>query len=145
MGDRVLIRFHGTADRASPVLYLHNGAADVPAMLADFFESEPFTSRPGDVSYNFARLVAHACGECPGGLSIGVWQSTDGDIDLWMGNEQESHGDGGLVAVNVNTGEIRAEHGYLEAASEWSPFAERLKAAGFAFRPAGFAFRPATA
>jgi len=129
MGDRVLVRFFGQS-QASPAIYMHWGASATPDKLARFFESEPFTSRRGDVSYNFARFVALACNDCPGGLSVGVWNDAQG-IREWLGDGDNSHGDGGLVAVNLSTGQIEARGGYLERGDHWDECRERLTAAGF--------------
>jgi len=129
MGDRVLVRLFDRDDQ-SPILYLHWGAESLPSLLASFFESDPFTSNNGDVPCIFARLVAHACGGCKYRMTVAVMGHPK-PVAEWIGSRDNSHGDGGMVAVDCTTGEIAAAHGYLADPKHWEAMRVRLNGAGF--------------
>ncbi len=106
MGDRVLVVFkdrYGT----SPALYGHWSGDSIVDVLS---EAAP-TMRAGDKGYALARACAALCSHVPGALSVGIHA---GPKDLLPSTLKEfSHGDAGVLVVDVDTGEMTAFGGYL--------------------------------
>lgn len=128
MGDRVLVIFHDKQE-VSPVVYLHWGAEGTPALLKK--HAEFMKDRKGDVQYGAARFVGLAHAEVPNlATGIGIWNLEEGQRDAVMAVTDEefggykptaeklvadmSHGDGGVVLVNVDDFSWKAYGGYLE-------------------------------
>lgn len=105
MGDRVLIQLE-CGDERSPILYLHWGGGSAAETIHR--AEKRMKGRERDVSYAFARLVAAACDQNPGNLSVGVWNaptfSAEHRNDMPSGrplNEHDSHGDAGCIVVDI--------------------------------------------
>ncbi len=108
MGDRVIVLMKDQRGY-SPGVYMHWGGAHVLA----FLEKAASRMRKGDASYAAARFCGVVHGEISGNLSLGLLPApaTNGiqEID-W---KTYSHGDAGVVVVDVDTGNIVAHAGYL--------------------------------
>lgn len=93
MGERVLFQVV-RGEEFSPVIYCHwsgNEVRDICARLR-----ERMKGRGGDVQYTAARLVQECTNGSEGNLSFGIWNA-DGVL-----TETDSHGDGGVVLVDVS-------------------------------------------
>lgn len=116
MGDRALVIFTDGKE-VSPTAYLHWGGEAVPEYLKE--HKTLMADRKGDVSYSCARFIGicHSK-DAQGNLSIGVWGSSPALQEaVLVGNGEflagDSHGDAGLIVVDVNSYEWRAYGGYL--------------------------------
>lgn len=116
MGDRALVLFTDGTE-VSPTVYLHWSGTNVPKYLEEL--KELMATRLDDVSYGCARFIGichskNAKDNC----SLGVW-STDVKIEqAILCNEEKdlakySHGDAGVIVVDVKTYEWKAYGGYL--------------------------------
>ena len=116
MGDRALIIVTDGAD-VSPVIYLHWHGSAVPEILARL--KDRMTSRGPDVNYAAARLIQEATEGDDGNLSFGVWNAAPAIIKAVIDKDHktlavESHGDAGLIVLDVNDYTWQAFGGYLE-------------------------------
>lgn len=84
--------------------------------------------RSDDVSYAFARLVAAACSDVAGNLSVGVWNApvrgeTPEAVYPGALDSGDSHGDAGCIVVDIDGPDWIAHYsgGYLagETANGW--------------------------
>lgn len=130
MGDRVLIVFkRQTPAEVSPVVYIHWGGEAAPKLLEK--HKEYMIGRYGDVEYAAARFVGLAHQEDPNNnRSLGMWNVPKALEDaiivgvfLVPQNDKDaaeaeitaaSHGDGGVVVVDVDSYEWKAYGGYLK-------------------------------
>lgn len=125
MGDRALIIFTDGTE-VSPTVYLHWSGSSVPKLL-EVCHSR-MMGRLGDVEYGVARFIGICHEHVDGNLSLGCW-NTDEAIAVAArkaisGPEAEhiktlaeqSHGDAGLVVVNVKDYSWKAFGGYLAKA-----------------------------
>lgn len=117
MGDRVLFQLYrrgpvGSPDAVSPVIYGHWCGSNAPAYVAKL--REVMASRGPDLDYAAARLVAILCGDAPGNLSVGMWNAPllDGGRERLL-HEGDSHGDAGIVLIDVSDYSARYIGGYL--------------------------------
>jgi hypothetical protein len=118
MGDRALIIFTD-GENVSPVIYLHWAGSRVPDLLRQ--HKALMISRGADVQYAAARFVGIVHMTMPEqNLSLGMWNA-DGDLyKAVLGRRSDqlaemSHGDAGLVVVDVKNYSWQAYGGYLAA------------------------------
>lgn len=117
MGDRALIVVTD-GENVSPVIYLHWMGSEVPAILERL--KNRMESRGADVSYASARLIQEATQDDDGCLSFGLWNAHPEVIKAVIDKDakvlsKESHGDAGLIVLDVNDYTWQAFGGYLEA------------------------------
>jgi hypothetical protein len=93
MGERVLFQVV-RGEEFSPVIYCH-WSGDEVRDICDRLR-ERMKGRGGDVQYTAARLVQECINGNEGNLSFGIWNA---DSVL---TETDSHGDGGVVLVDVS-------------------------------------------
>lgn len=131
MGDRALVIFaNDQGQSVSPTVYLHWSGSAVPDLIEKL--SVVMGTRKGDVSYACARFAAIACDDNPGNLSVGVLQTPqevtiaasyiasfpDAAGGVALDNSRKvlrkySHGDAGVILVNVSDFTWQAFGGYL--------------------------------
>jgi hypothetical protein len=107
MGDRVLFVCHDGGSEIAPAIYGHWCGYEALDMLA---AAAP-RMRKGDVSYAAARLCGYLHEQNKGALGLGLIappESIEPDTLAKF-----SHGDAGVVAVNVNDGSWTLHGGYL--------------------------------
>ena len=115
MGDRALIIFKDGTE-ISPTVYLHWAGASVPDYIADLAaRAHPQGLSP---DYAAARLIGIAHEDNPGTLSLGVMQTPpEMEAAIQNGKVEDiasfSHGDAGVVIVDVNDFTWQAYGGYL--------------------------------
>lgn len=102
MGDRCLFQVVKTYKSEvgdltvfSPVIYCH-GAGKNAIEICKRLQTR-MVGRTGDLQYTAARLVQEAIDGDTGNLSFGIWNSTG------VLTPEDSHGDAGIVYVNVST------------------------------------------
>ncbi len=105
MGNRVVIVCK-SGKEVSQGLYLHWGGTDAP----DLIHATPV--RQGDPGYALARLVAYACSVIPGTMSVGIIAGPKSLTPKAL--KDYSHGDAGVLVVDVSTGEVTGHAGYHE-------------------------------
>ncbi len=116
MGDRAVIIFTDGTE-ISPVIYLHWHGSNVPALLEQ--HKELMASCGADLQYAAARFVGIVHATMPDeNVSLGMWSAEQNTRDAVLArNETElnqiSHGDAGLVIVDVNDYSWQAYGGYL--------------------------------
>jgi hypothetical protein len=101
MGDRILIQVTRKPKSGpvefSPIAYGHWMGASAPEILTRL--KERMKDRTGDVTYTFARLLQEMAAEEPeGALSLGCWNAEQ------VLTSEASHGDAGVVLVDVSNG-----------------------------------------
>lgn len=108
MGDRALVTFrsHG---RYSPTVYTHWGGSETLGWVQ---EAAPAHFRRGDSAYSAARYAGFCHQKHDGKLSLGLFDSPKPDSAEWKGWNKFSHGDAGVVIVDVDSGEVFAVGGY---------------------------------
>jgi hypothetical protein len=121
LGDRVIFQVVGKPDNVmdpgvlefSPVIYAHWSGERAPQVLERL--RKRMRARAGDVPYTAARLVQELIDPSNvGALSFGIWNA---DRVL---TEEDSHGDAGVVLIDVSTGAMRFKcfGGYLRATAD---------------------------
>lgn len=115
MGDRALVLFRNEQE-VSPTVYLHWAGSEVPEML-DILK-EHMTGRYDDVAYACARFIGICHVNNYGNTGLGVWNTDELYQDAVFKNdavalEGMSHGDAGVVVVDVRDFSWRAYGGYL--------------------------------
>lgn len=108
MGDRALMQCHDGTE-FGPVLYLHwagHMAFDFARVLHERMSDG---NRMNDLDYWSARLVQIAIGGEKGATGFGVSNAPR----LLL--EGDSHGDAGVVLIDVRDGSVRCFGGYLKA------------------------------
>lgn len=113
MGDRLLMQVKGPADECSPVIYCHWQGSAAGAICEEL--RERMKGRDRDVSYTAARLVQIAtAGDPTGNMSFGIWNAAG------ILTEKDSHGDAGIVIVDVSTDKMSFSclGGYLSIDAE---------------------------
>ena len=122
MGDRALVVFSDGRD-VSPVVYLHWNGTEVPEWLEE--HKYLMGGRMGDVSYAVARFIGICHIHIHSNMSLGCFtasnsvkaaarafvQGTSTPEQLSV-LENFSHGDAGVVVVNVLSGSWRGFGGY---------------------------------
>lgn len=93
MGERVLFQVV-RGEQFSPVIYCHWSGDEVRGICSRL--RERMQGRGGDVQYTAARLVQECTNGGEGNVSFGIWNA---DSVL---TETDSHGDGGVVLVDVS-------------------------------------------
>ena len=118
MGDRALLIFTD-GEEVSPVIYLHWAGSRVPDLLHQ--HQDLMASRGADVQYAAARFVGIVHATMPEqNLSLGIWNADRSMRKAVLAADADklaemSHGDAGLVVVNVQTYAWKAWGGYLSA------------------------------
>lgn len=117
MGDRALVIFYAS-ETVSPTVYLHWSGNDVPELLDEL--KERMQGRFGDIDYATARFIGGCHDRLPGNLSLGVFNNKFSINDLFDASvmKKYSHGDAGVVIVNVDDFTWKAYGGYL---ADWKP------------------------
>lgn len=114
MGERILYQ---VVDRKKaefgPVVYSHWGGEEAPTVTRAL--SNRMQDRIGDVSYASARLVQEAIGNSTGSTEFGIWNA-DGILQ-----ENDSHGDGGIVLIDANTFQCECFGGYYKTGPDGFP------------------------
>ncbi len=116
MGDRALVIFTDGKE-VSPVIYLHWHGSRVPELLAQ--HKLLMASRGADVSYAAARFTGIVHATMPeSNLSLGMWNADRATTKAVKTRNAEalealSHGDAGVVVVDVNRYSWKAYGGYL--------------------------------
>ena len=113
MGDRLLMQVKGPADEFSPVIYCHWSGSDAGSFCDEL--RRRMEGRNRDISYTAARLVQIVtAGDPKGNMSFRVWNATA------ILTEKDSHGDAGIVLVDVSTDEMTFSclGGYLSIDAE---------------------------
>lgn len=113
MGDRLLMQVKGPADEFSPVIYCHWAGSYAGAFCEEL--RKRMKGRERDVSYTAARLVQIAtAGDPAGNMSFGIWNAAG------ILTEKDSHGDAGIVLVDVSTDKMSFSclGGYLSIDAE---------------------------
>lgn len=106
MGDRVVIQCHNPkTSEVGPAVYGHWSGNKALAAIERL--RARMASRPGDVEYWSARLVQELINGDAGCLSFGIWNAPE------LLTDKDSHGDAGVVLIDVTTGKIRCIDGYL--------------------------------
>jgi len=124
MGDRALIIFkqgNKIAETSySPVVYLHWGGSDVPELLRK--TRTLMESRGPDLDYTAARFVGICNESMKGNLSLGLWSLPVG-FGSWSKKKKEdySHGDAGIVVVDVDTWKFKQFGAYYKLDQIVSP------------------------
>lgn len=135
MGDRALVVFTD-GEEVSPVIYAHWAGDAIPELLAT--HRDLMKDRRGDVSYAAARFCGLLHEHVPGNLSVGLFTTPPVEQqavtilanpypEWWTKEQMEasdkaysrileeySHGDAGLIVVNVKSYTWRAYGGYLQ-------------------------------
>lgn len=119
MGDRVLIQCHD-GEKFGPVIYLHWGGADAPAIVGRLVERMRSNNRMNDIAYWSARMVQESTLDDAGALSVGIMNSEQ------ILTKEDSHGDAGVVLVDARDGSVVTLGGYLKPAD----FKHKVEAAG---------------
>ncbi|OWK39515.1 hypothetical protein FRUB_06078 [Fimbriiglobus ruber] len=98
----------------SPTVYLHWSGRHVPELLDEL--KGRMLGRYGDVDYATARFVGICHGYIEGNLSLGVFRNKFEVSDLRDRAlmTEASHGDAGVVIVDVKDFAWKAYGGYLE-------------------------------
>lgn len=131
MGDRALVVFTDGRE-VSPTVYLHWDGREVPAWLEE--HKRLMASRGADVRYAAARFIGLSHSNIPGNLSLGCWNNDDRFCAAVRERDSEvaravlenaSHGDAGVIVVDVRSYTWKAYGGYLE--SDHSDFAEAVE------------------
>jgi hypothetical protein len=105
MGDRGIVVFKA-GEHISPAVYVHWHGENLPELLR---EAAP-TLRANDPDYAAARFCGHVANKAKGKTGVGIFNTTTlADVR----DREFSHGDAGVVIVDVGTGEIEAINGYL--------------------------------
>lgn len=114
MGDRVLVTMHDDNNRGeyTPFVYLHWHGEGAPALLK---EAKPHL-RKGNASYSIARFCGHCHTQIDGITGLGLLEAPKLTKELTIEQtlmESKSHGDAGVIVVNVTTWECTPYGGYL--------------------------------
>lgn len=118
MGDRAIIVFTDGED-VSPVIYLHWSGSNVPALLEQ--HKTLMASRGADLQYAAARFVGIVHATMPQqNLSLGIWNAEPVTRRAVLSADADelskiSHGDAGLIIVDVKDYSWKAWGGYLSA------------------------------
>lgn len=104
MGDRCLIQFYDGKD-FSPVVYLHRHGEQANEFLD--IHDKVMQDRKGDLNYSCARFIGICHEKIRPPLSLGIWNAHH------IMTEEDSHGDAGVILVDVNTFERSYLGGYL--------------------------------
>lgn len=123
MGDRVLI-VATDGDEISPAIYGHWFGDDAPAMLVE--AGERGIIRQGDVSYAAARICGHFHEQSVRTTGLGILPAPDSLTDECL--QSFSHGDAGVIVVNVEDGSLRYVGGYLASNDKPLPTSIKLAA-----------------
>lgn len=113
MGDRVLIVATDGAE-ISPAIYGHWFGYDAPQILAE--AGERGIVRKGDVSYAAARICGHFHEKSVSTTGLGILPAPDDLEDETL--TKFSHGDAGVIILNVEDGTLRYVGGYLARREE---------------------------
>jgi hypothetical protein len=97
-------------DSYSPVIYLHSHGYAVPELLSD--TRQVMVGREGDVEYTAARFVGVCHKIITGNLSLGIWNLPSDFKQTKKYLEEMSHGDAGVIIVNINTWKFKQYGGY---------------------------------
>jgi hypothetical protein len=112
MGDRVIVVLTETNNKTRKpffaAIYFHWLGGDVIPLLKD---AGKFMRR-GDASYASARICGVIHAARPGTLSMGLIEGPDSLDPVDLGHF--SHGDAGVVVLDMETGALTAFGGYLE-------------------------------
>ena len=126
MGDKALVIFTNK-NEVSPVCYLHWHGDAVPQLLKE--TKELMETRRGDIEYGAARFLGIVHSKMPNdNLSLGVWNA-QADLQNAVRNSfsdqpdfkataieelvEYSHGDAGVIIVDVSDYSWKAYGGYL--------------------------------
>lgn len=109
MGDRVLFQFYNASDGSfSPAVYGHWAGHSAPGIIREL--KERMKHRLGDMHYSVARLVQ--------ALTNAGNKNEDSGVGVWNAeavlNEADSHGDAGVILINLPSWKVTAIDGYLE-------------------------------
>lgn len=121
MGDRALVVFTDGKE-ISPTVYLHWGGSKVPTLLQEL--AVLMGDRKSDVSYTCARFIGIVHSHNPNSnLSLGVWETSLSVKQGILRNlprriAKQSHGDAGVIVVNVDDFSWKAYGGYLAREQE---------------------------
>lgn len=116
MGDRVLIILH-TADRSeySPVIYGHWCGDQAGKYIREL--KELMDKRTDDLAYATARLIGIMHTHNEGNLSLGAWNLPADFKDEAEYLKKMSHGDAGVILVDVKDFSFRTVGGYEQRAA----------------------------
>ena len=109
MGDRVLIQLTN-GDKFSPVLYCHNSGHRALEIIDA--TKQRMATRGGDLDYSFARLVQAAIGTSDDNTGYGIWNAEA------ILTADDSHGDAGVVVVDIESWTPKCMGGYLKGSKE---------------------------
>lgn len=108
MGDRVLFVCHRGGDYISPAVYGHWIGHEALELLV---AAAP-TMRKDDSGYAAARLCGHLCAESPkDALGVGLHKAPENLEPATL--QKFSHGDAGVVVIDVSSGKWECFGGYL--------------------------------
>ena len=96
MGNRVVMQCVDASGNFGPVVYGHWSGEDTPEIIRRF--TRRMQGRDNDIEYATARLVQEMCNGADGNTGFGCWNA---DHIL---NEADSHGDAGVVLIDVSNG-----------------------------------------
>jgi len=105
MGDRVVLQCYD-GDEVGPAVYGHWSGVD--ALDAVERLRQRMATRGGDLNYWSARLVQELINGDKGNLGFGVWNA---DKRL---TKADSHGDAGVILIDVRDGSIKIIDSYLK-------------------------------
>ena len=105
MGDRVVLQCYGDGE-VGPAVYGHWSGQDALAVIERL--RERMRARPGDVAYWSARLVQELTRMDRGCLGFGIWNAP---AKL---TAKDSHGDAGVILIDVRNGSIKIIDSYLK-------------------------------
>lgn len=97
MGDRCLMQCHTSNGEFGPVIYTHWGGSAVPSLVKKFLSQ----ARRADLDVCSADLTK----TCD---AFSIWNASK------LLTAEDTHGDAGVVLINVTDGTVRAFGGYLE-------------------------------
>ena len=116
MADRVLVSFWDTRDDTlSPLVIIQDGGAVMPDVLRQWFQLDT----RGETVTHAAALFVHVV--IDQGFSVGIWNQGEltrvpvkGGEAFCRGYwEEVSHGDAGVILVEITTGKVDCYGGYL--------------------------------
>lgn len=117
MGDRVIIVCHAGPGDIAPAIYGHWAGHNAPERIVE--AGKLGILRRGDPSYAAARLCWHmiqSSGDTSSALGYGLLSSPE-DLEPET-LEQESHGDAGVILLDVRDGSLAYHGGYLAALAD---------------------------
>jgi len=115
MGDRCLVLLTDGKE-VSPTIYLHWAGEGTTGFIKEL--KELMKDRTGDIQYAAARFTGICHSHDIGCTGLGLWNTTESDKKAVIERDESalkemSHGDAGVIVVNVDDFTWEAFGGYL--------------------------------